>query len=216
MTRKPIRHVIWDWNGTLLDDVEHALSALNILLRERDMPALDRDTYREHFGFPVRDFYVHLGFDFAREDFVAVSESFIAHYKAAAASARTHAEAQPTMAALASANIQQSVLSAMELTMLRSMLQAHGLTGFLRHVRGLDHLHATSKVALGVELMHTLGTPASETLFVGDTLHDLETAEAMGCQCLLFVNGHQTRARLTAKGVRLINSLSEVLDAVLA
>ncbi len=209
-----IRHVIWDWNGTLLDDVDHAVSALNLLLDARAMPRLDRDRYREHFGFPVRNFYEHLGFDFGREDFVTVSESFIAHYKRAAETAQVHAEVRSTMSALATAGIAQSVVSAMELTMLRGMLHSHALDQHLTHIRGLDHLHATSKVALGVELMNTLGAPASETLFVGDTLHDLETANAMGCQCLLFVHGHQTKARLAAGGAQLIDALSEVVELV--
>jgi phosphoglycolate phosphatase len=213
-----IRHVIWDWNGTLLDDVEHALIALNSLLDERAMTRVDRSAYREQFGFPVQDFYVQLGFDFSRERFVQVSELFIERYKAAARTATVHARAHATLTALQAHGVQQSVLSAMEINLLSSMLSEHGLTGYLQHVRGLDHLHATSKVALGVELMrHILEssrvTP-SETLFVGDTIHDHETAAAMGCHCLLYVDGHQTPERLRVTGSRVIHSLDEVVSFV--
>jgi phosphoglycolate phosphatase len=106
----------------------------------------------------------------------------------------------------------------MEFNLLSTMLREHDLHAFMRHVRGLDHLHATSKVALGVELMRTLGgssqTKPSETLFVGDTLHDHETATAMGCHCLLVAHGHQTRERLLGTGARVIDSLSGVVDFV--
>lgn len=158
-----IRHVIWDWNGTLLDDVEHALIALNSLLDERAMQRVDRDAYRESFGFPVRDFYVGLGFDFEREQFEQVSERFTARYCEAVRTASVHERVRDTLTALQAHGVQQSVLSAMEINLLTSMLSEHGLHGFLQHVRGLDHLHATSKVALGVELMQTLVTSSHAT-----------------------------------------------------
>jgi phosphoglycolate phosphatase len=209
-----IRHVIWDWNGTLLDDVDHCLVALNALLDERKMPRIDRTRYRERFGFPVRDFYVELGFDFASEVFEQVSERFIAGYRAAVTSASVHGEARATLLALQALGVEQSVLSAMEINLLSSMLREHDLVSFLRHVRGLDHLHATSKVALGVELMRSLDVAPHETLFVGDTLHDHETASAMGCHCLLFERGHQTSQRLRSAGVPLIDSLEHVVRFV--
>ncbi|HEX2677868.1 MAG TPA: HAD hydrolase-like protein [Polyangiales bacterium] len=213
-----IRHVVWDWNGTLLDDVDHALDALNHLLDARAMPRLGRDAYRERFGFPVRDFYVGLGFDLEREDFAALSETFIARYDSKAGDAKIHDDVRSTMLALRERGIAQSVLSALESTRLSRMLSAHGLAEFMTHVRGLDHLEASSKVALGVELARTLteSLAPQEILFVGDTLHDLETASAMGCECLLIVRGHQTRERLaaTAGDHRLIDALSEVLEFV--
>ena len=77
-----IRHLIWDWNGTLLDDVDCCVDTLNTLLAERDMPPVSRSAYKEAFGFPVRDYYAGLGFDFEREDFAKLSVDFIARYRA--------------------------------------------------------------------------------------------------------------------------------------
>jgi phosphoglycolate phosphatase len=50
------RHIIWDWNGTLLDDVDYSVGVMNILLRRRGLPALDRARYHVVFDFPVRDY----------------------------------------------------------------------------------------------------------------------------------------------------------------
>lgn len=211
-----IRHVVWDWNGTLLDDVEHAMVALNGLLDERGITRIDRAHYREHFGFPVRDFYVRLGFDFSSDVFETVSERFIANYRAAAREAVTHPGALETVVELQRLGVAQSVLSALEITLLSAMLQTYGLTPYLTHVRGLSDLHAASKVALGIELMRVLSQDLEphQVLFVGDTLHDYETAAAMGCEVLLFSGGHQTPERLQRSGARLIHSLSEVVDFV--
>jgi phosphoglycolate phosphatase len=208
------RHVIWDWNGTLLDDVDHSLSALNALLDERKLPRIDRSAYRERFGFPVKDFYVGLGFDVEREDFGALSETFIGHYRRTAKTATTHDGVRHVMSELAGRGILQSVLSAMEINLLRQMLGEHDLLAHLSHVRGLDDQQASSKVALGVELMRTLDARPGEVLFVGDTLHDLETANAMGARCLLFARGHQTAERLAQSGAAVIQSLHEVIEFV--
>jgi phosphoglycolate phosphatase len=218
-----IRHVIWDWNGTLLDDVDHALHALNRVLEERGKPQLDRSDYRRRFGFPVRAFYGEIGFDLETEDFAALSERFMGHYNAVAAGAPARPDAIFTVRRLSEQGVLQSVVSAMEVTLLSSMLRARGLLDHLAHVRGLDHLQASSKVALGVDLMESLraqGAVPDETLFVGDTLHDLETADAMGCRCVLYAHGHQAPERWPEalgsrwKDIRIVHTIGEILHVV--
>jgi phosphoglycolate phosphatase len=211
-----IRHVIWDFNGTLLDDVDCCVDSLNTLLAERALPGLLRADYLARFGFPVRDFYLNLGFDFEREDFDRVSATFIAGYRARLHHAAAHAGAHDALLAVQRAGVPQSVVSAMELTLLRTLLERFELHAYMTHVRGLDHLNANSKIALGVSLQRELALEPQEILLVGDTLHDHELAQAIGCHCLLFVGGHQTSARLHASGAPLIDSLAEVARFVTA
>src|SRR5262245_43055202 len=52
-----IDHVIWDWNGTLLNDVTHAIDTINFLLEPRGLPLMSIERYREIFGFPIRRYY---------------------------------------------------------------------------------------------------------------------------------------------------------------
>lgn len=205
-----IRHVIWDFNGTLLDDVDCCVATLNTLLAERALPAISRGRYLENFGFPVRDFYIALGFDFEREAFDAVSASFIARYSARLHEAVAHDGAHAALDALRQRALPQSVVSAMELTLLRELLARFGLAEYMANVRGLDHLNATSKIDIGLALLRELRLAPHEVVLVGDTLHDRELAEAIGCHCLLFARGHQARERLAGAGVTLIESLSEV------
>ncbi len=59
--------LIWDWNGTLLDDVTLCNDCLNQLLEAHGYPQrYDRAGYRELFGFPIEDYYRCAGFDFSR------------------------------------------------------------------------------------------------------------------------------------------------------
>ena len=69
-------HVIWDWNGTLLDDVWLCVDIINAMLGRRGVPALDRERYRRIFDFPVPIYYERAGFDFSRETFAAAADEF--------------------------------------------------------------------------------------------------------------------------------------------
>lgn len=60
------RHLILDWNGALIDDLDAAVAGVNLVLAELDLPPIDRYAYRRRFGFPIQDFYARLGVDFAR------------------------------------------------------------------------------------------------------------------------------------------------------
>jgi phosphoglycolate phosphatase len=205
-----IRHVIWDFNGTLLDDVDCCVLALNTLLAERNLSAITRAGYVSHFGFPVQDFYRRLGFDFEREDFTALAQTFILRYGKHVERAAPHPEVAPALAAIRHRSIAQSVLSAMEQGMLLRLLEHFGLAQHMTHIRGLQDHAAVSKVDLGLQLGREIGLLPEQMLLVGDTLHDHEAARAIGCHCLLYAHGHQAKERLAQSGARLIESLSEV------
>ena len=57
------KHIIWDWNGTLLDDTWLCVEGINQALIKRNLTPISEDRYREVFTFPVRDYYKKLGFD---------------------------------------------------------------------------------------------------------------------------------------------------------
>ena len=52
-----INVILWDWNGTLLDDVEVCIESMNSMLSKRKKPLLTREHYKEIFTFPVIDYY---------------------------------------------------------------------------------------------------------------------------------------------------------------
>ena len=65
-------HVIWDFNGTVLDDVRACINSMNALLAARGLPLLTEERYKKVFGFPVEEYYGRLGLDLAAEDFKTV------------------------------------------------------------------------------------------------------------------------------------------------
>ena len=70
-------HLIWDWNGTLQDDVWLCIDVMNSLLHRRRKPAITLQQYREIFRFPVKDYYLKAGLDYEIEPFELIAEEFI-------------------------------------------------------------------------------------------------------------------------------------------
>jgi phosphoglycolate phosphatase len=196
MQRPPYRHVIWDWNGTLLDDVELCIDIMNGLLRRRGLPTMDRTRYHAVFDFPVSAYYSRLGFDFSRDSFEQLSIEFIADYDARRWESRLYPPARAVLAGIQRAGVTQSILSAYRGETLRETVAHFGLVPFFIRLTGLDNIYAHSKTELGRAWVAELGLPAGDILLIGDTLHDLEVARELGVDCVLVATGHHPADRL--------------------
>ena len=203
-------HIIWDWNGTLLDDAWLCVEIMNSMLAKRRLPALTASRYAEIFDFPVRDYYLRAGFDFTNEPFETLSDEFMAAYNRRKGEAPLQQYAAAMLDRGQAAGIPQSILSAMEQGSLDDMTARHGVREHFTHISGLDNHHAHSKLENGLALIAALGAAPEKTVYIGDTIHDHEVAEAMGVACILIPSGHHSRTRLEARGVPVISSLNEL------
>jgi len=202
------RHVVWDWNGTLLDDVDVCIDIMNGILRRRGLPVMDRARYHEVFDFPVRDYYARLGFDHARDSFEGLSREFISAYDARRWECGLCPRARETLEAIGRAGLTQSVLSAYRMETLREIVDHFGLTRHFIRLTGLDNIFAHGKTDLGRAWVAELGMPGREILMLGDTLHDLEVAREIGVDCILLATGHHPASRLRLQTDRVIADLS--------
>jgi len=204
-------HVIWDWNGTLLDDAWLCRDVMNGMLRARGMDELTPARYRALFGFPVVDYYRRVGFDFARESFELLGTEFIRDYERRRGECRLQAGAREVLAGLQAAGLHQSVLSAYRQTTLREAMDHFGLSGCFEQVVGLDDHYAGGKTERGRRLVRDLGVAAEALLLIGDTEHDLDVARDIGAACWLVPSGNHSRERLVAAGGEVLEDLPEVL-----
>ena len=209
-------HVIWDWNGTLLDDVEACVQAINILLGRRGMPRVDRARYTAVFGFPVQEYYRQLGFDFGREDWNRVAAEYHDVYDMVAVNAPLRAGARATLEQCRGAGLALSVLSACEQVRLEQMMRERGVHACFERICGRADVYAHSKLELGRELLSAGRWRAHESVLVGDTTHDCEVAQALGIACLLMTGGHQSEARLRPCGCPLVADMDGVRRALAA
>lgn len=203
------KRLIWDWNGTLLDDVSAAVGALNRMLAKRGAKPITVGHYRRRFRFPVRPFYAELGVDLDRWDWDEICEDF--HNFVLEEPQEIRSDAREALSAAASAGFSQCVLSALRQDKLSAAISSNGLDRFFDCVFGVDNLDGASKLQRGRELMAHLGGDADGVVFIGDTLHDAEVAHELGGRCVLVGCGHQSAERLAASGCPVAASLTEAV-----
>lgn len=210
MSAHTISHVLWDWNGTLLDDTALCIDIMNGLLSERGLPLLDKARYQQLFDFPVVEYYQRLGFDFRRDPFEQIGAEFIHRYEQRRMEARLQPAAHATLSALRRAGYTQSMLSAYQQDTLESLLKAFSLREFFCEVVGSDNVYAHGKTAQGQAWMRAQSIDPRAVILIGDTRHDFEVADAMGCRCLLVADGYHPRSKLDPLGAPVVDDLSGV------
>ncbi len=201
---KDIEHVIWDWNGTLLNDLDHSVAIANQLLSDHQLPLIDRDYHRQVFGFPVQNYYATLGFDFEKESFASLCERFVDKFMAGVHQLPLVESTEKVLRILHTNGVKQSVLSATDQFNLDKMINDFNLNGIFSHVYGIEDKLAASKIERGHELIKISKIPLEKTIIIGDTLHDLEVAKALGIEALLVGHGAQCALRLKRAHHRVI------------
>ncbi|EKD83789.1 MAG: hypothetical protein ACD_39C00447G0004 [uncultured bacterium] len=211
---KGLKTIFWDWNGTLLDDVTECIDIINISLQKRSLQPLTRADYLEKFEFPVINYYKSIGFDFSVESFEDVGREYIDAYSIKMFECQLQQGARQVLAGIMQRGINQYVLSALNHASLEQCISHYRLNDCFTRVQGLDDIYAHSKVELGQMLLDEIGCDRSLALMIGDTVHDFETASAMGIRCVLVAGGHNSRERLLACNVPVYDDLNTCFAAL--
>ncbi len=205
-------HVMWDWNGTLLDDAWLCLEVINSLLREHGLPELSPLRYSWVFGFPLDEYCRKLGFELDRAGYERLSDAFRTRYEKRRAECHLRSGAMDALERIAGLGIRQSVLSAYDQRLLLEVVERRNLTRYFDGVIGVNNPYGMGKVERGRQRIAALGCDPSSVLLVGDTLHDRDVAAAMGAEHALVPSGHQHPQRLVAGGGRVLPGLRQVAD----
>lgn len=208
-------YIIWDWNGTLLDDVNAAVAALNRMLLKRGLPATTKEYYRNHFGFPVRPFYAELGVDLENDSWDEICDDF---HNFIAEEKEQYLRTDTIMALqlVKDNGIGQSILSALRQDLLLRDTTKYGVADYFDFIYGVDNLDGATKLSRGYELLEVLSQEDKKNLFfIGDTLHDAEVAQALGAVPILVSCGHQTPDRLKAATENIFPSLTSAVEFVI-
>ena len=208
-------HVIWDWNGTLLDDAELCFKCVNILLNNRNKPPIkDIGAYRDVFGFPVIDYYRRVGFDFDKEPFEIPAAEFIELYHSDESRFRLFDGVIDVLAKIKMARIIQTVLSASELNNLLLQIKLLGVEQFFDDIIGISNIYAESKVNIAKKYIADKKLDMEKVLLIGDTIHDFDVANGLGINCVLIANGHQNREKLLTCGVPVLFDIADILEII--
>ena len=209
-----IKHIIWDWNGTLVDDVDLCVEILNQELTIRDISEISVRHYKEKFFFPVNEFYETLGLPSNGTEYECLNETYIREYRARYKECDLHFGARETLEKLISKGISHSILSAGKRADVESFTRHFGVNSLFLEIDGASNIEAKGKDERALDHLSRFGFHQSEVILVGDSCHDWEVAQLIGCNAILFEHGHVEGDRLKMLSSSTIKYLSQVCNWV--
>lgn len=206
--------VIFDFNGTLIDDCQLCLDILNWICEEYNLGYVSMEKYKDIFTFPVYKYYAELGFDTSTEAFKIVGQKFHNYYnKLSYDQVKLFPYVKHILEALKD-KYTLVCLSASHIDTLTKQLKFYGIYEYFNFVVGLSDTYANSKEAVAIKFMKDNNIDGSTTLFIGDSIHDLEVANAINASCYLLSTGHTSEQRLLNETKNVLSDIKYVLDVV--
>ena len=207
--------VVWDWNGTLLDDVHVCIESVNIMLKERNLPVVaSLQDYQAHFTFPVENYYRKLGFDLEKEKFSLLSRQYMALYHARAVHCGLFDDAQSQIFRLKEQGIRSVILSASRQDHLKMQTEQCHCTAWFEDLVGISDIYAREKLSAARVWLNSQD-PDQSYVMIGDSLHDHEVAVELGWDCILVARGHQSKEVLKQAGCPVVENLNQAVDLIM-
>ena len=210
------KYIIWDWNGTILDDLQLNFQVENTLLSRRGRKLIkDIDEYHEKFQFPIIKFYEELDFDLENERFEDIAKEYVAEFDERFYELEVFNDAKDTIREFGSNGIKQIILSQTQQQWLEKQVEHHNMTELFTELLGARDIYVKGKVAMALLWIEENGIEAKDVLMVGDTVHDFEVAESIGCDCVLIARGHHSKETLISTGAAVADTIAELKRMVI-
>lgn len=207
-----MKTIIWDYNGTILDDLTISLKIENQMLKERNMKCnYTKEEYQNTFCFPVINYYYKLGYTFENETYEDISVEFNDLYDSYFPECKVNKGFEQLIHRSMTLGYSNVILSACEHTKLVKQCQQLGIAKYFDTIMGIDNLLAGSKIQMAVNWLNNHKVNPEECMYIGDTIHDYETAEALNIKnCYLVAQGHQSYEVLKTTQAKVVHTLEEV------
>ena len=208
--------ILWDWNGTILDDLQLNFQVENTLLSRRGRKLISGiDEYHEKFQFPIIKFYEELDFDLKNEKFEDIAKEYVREFDERFYELEVFSDAKDAIGDFKSKGIKQIILSQTQQQWLEKQVEHHNMTELFNELLGARDIYVKGKVAMALLWIKENAISPSDVLMVGDTVHDFEVAESIGCDCVLIARGHHSKERLQTTSATVIESIKELRRMVL-
>ncbi|MDR0432995.1 MAG: HAD family hydrolase [Bifidobacteriaceae bacterium] len=200
-----VTHVVWDWNGTLLDDVDLVVQCASAVAARFGVSDLDRDKWRAIARRPMRATYDHLaGRPLTTDEWRSVQHDWMELYAAGFERAGLAPGAIETLNTIRDRGWTQSVVSTTPVDLLTDQIAARGVDGFFVGVAG-THPSAGAgggrpKSAILRSHLAAIAVPAAKVVVIGDNPDDAAAAVHVGARTVLVATGDTSFSRLAATG----------------
>jgi phosphoglycolate phosphatase len=189
------------------------MTGMNTMLKKRGLPMLESiDAYHSVFGFPIKEYYRRVGFDFETEAFETLAAEYIELYHSNDNSVELYSGTKKVLTEFQYRGIHQIILSASEHKNLMSQIKPFGIEHCFDEILGISDIFGVSKINVGKEYIRRV--MPKRAVLIGDTLHDKEVADALGVDCILVANGHQSKAILLSCDGLVIDQLTDVVKYI--
>jgi len=212
----PIHNIVWDWNGTLVDDAWVFVKTMNHLLQKTNLPPTSLEDYKKNFCFPVEAYWKKIGFSLTEDEFNKKNAFFITQYQKRMFLPLLHPGIKKLLFSLNRKKIQQFVLSASEHSLLQKSIEHYGLKSLFIDCLGVNNLNAKGKESVGKKLLNKHNLNNKHTLFIGDTEYDVRVGEALGCRVVLVSFGHISHTRLLKTKKPVFSCIKELSSFLLS
>ena len=208
-------HLVWDWNGTLLNDLDVVVAATNASLAAFGAGPVTAEEHRRDFRRPVEAYYADvIGRVLTAEEFAVIDAVFHKTYVAASATCALTGDALDCLKTWPGT---QSLLSMWFHDQLVPTIERHGIDGFFLRVDGLrDAVGGGHKAPMLAAHLDALGLTGPETVLIGDSIDDAVAAVSVGARCVLYSGGFTHASRLAEMGVPVATTLTEAVALALA
>ena len=205
-------HIIWDWNGTLLNDISASLASVNDMLALRGKPPMDIDFYKECIGVPIIKFY-EKAFDMEKEDYSVIIKQYNEGYLRHLCDCSLSIGAVEMLELFKEQGIKQAIVSSSNNEQVCQNVKKYGIFDYFDAVLGASDFYAGSKIERAATYIGN--NKNSKVLVIGDIEHDAEMASQLGADCVLLSSGHENPERLYGAKATVIDTLYELKSIVI-
>lgn len=202
--------IIWDFNGTIIDDVNLCYEILEQLLKENNLPPASLKKYRDEFYFPVKEYYRDMGFDVS--NYEKLSKRFMELYQDESLKCDLYPKMVETLKTIKENNVLQVCLSASQVDNLNRQLKHFKIDTYFDFILGLSNIFAKSKLNIAKIWLKDNHLENKKILCVGDSTHDFEVANALNADCALMSYGHFSKDRLLKTKAMVFDNLDELMN----
>ncbi|NYI06190.1 HAD family hydrolase [Allostreptomyces psammosilenae] len=215
-------HIVWDWNGTLLHDVEAVLDATNASFAEVGMAPITMERYRELYCVPVPHFYRRLiGRMPTQREWEVLDAAFHRHYWARVEACDLAEGVTELLTGWSAAGRTQSILSMSPHAHLVPLVRRYGVESHFVRIQGNPGANGGGKSEHMVRHLRQLREEdglafrPEQVVVIGDASDDARAALAAGARAVLYTGGSHSRSALEEVGVPVVDTLAEAVSVAL-
>lgn len=212
---KKINNIIFDFNGTLIDDGYLCFDIEKTLLIKKNIKPITYEFYKDYFCHPVTKFYELIGLNLSEKDFKNNADYFYSEYKR-----REFNEGKlfpgviELLEKLKNDGYNLYILSATEISLLEKQLKERNIYSYFNKLIAANNEKSEGKIEYGKRFVESYKLDKSNAILIGDTIHDYETSIALNLNILLYDKGHNSRNALSKFNKPIVSSFKEIEDYI--